>query len=283
MVRRIFTATAPYVRRSDRAAAQKVTEFIANSFYVADRIRRIYDRDSTVLYPPIDVSRSRQNPPGDHYLAAGRLVGYKRTEIMIQACERLGRKLRIAGTGPEEKRLRAIAGPHTTFLGHLSDDALWDEYSRCRALLFAADEDFGMVPLEVEACGRPVLAFGFGGSLETVRGEHPPVTYAPRTPQQVEDSRTAPTGLYFTPQTAEALAAAILRFEAQSDRFSPAAAHSFATTFDTPVFLTHLRDLVLKSAPAAAANMATVEAAMQTLAAAADPVPPPSAPTPAIR
>lgn len=265
-VRRVFSTTAPYVRRADRAAAQRVTGFIANSHYVAERIQRLYGRTSDVVYPPIDISRARQNTPGDHYLVAGRLVAYKRTEIMIEACERLGRNLRIAGTGPEEKRLRALAGPHTTFLGELSDEALWDEYSRCRALLFAADEDFGMVPLEVQACGRPVLAFGFGGSLETVRGENPPVTYAPRTSEEIRESRLAPTGMYFTPQTAEALAATIFRFEADQQRFSPVAAQQYAAHFDTPIFLTHLRDLVLHHMPSVAGNINTVEAAMQTLA-----------------
>jgi len=264
-VRRVFSTTAPYVRRTDRAAAQNVTGFLANSHYVAERIQRLYGRTSEVVYPPIDISRARRNTPGDHYLVAGRLVPYKRTEIMIEACERLGRNLRIAGTGSEEKRLRAIAGPYTTFLGELSDEALWDEYSRCRALLFAADEDFGMVPLEVQACGRPVLAFGFGGSLETVRGENPPVRYAPQTPEQIEESHAAPTGMYFTPQTAEALAMTMLRFEADQQRFEPSVAQAYAAGFDTPIFLNNLRNTVLRHMPSAAADMRSVESAMQTL------------------
>ena len=119
----------------------------------------------------------------------------------------MGRKLRVAGAGPEIDRLRTMAGPYTTFLGELTDEQLWDEYSRCKALLFAADEDFGMVPLEVQACGRPVIAFGFGGSLETVRGENPPTRYAPPSAEWDELARTEPTGMYFTPQTGNALLA----------------------------------------------------------------------------
>ena len=174
LTRSIFSATASRVRAWDEKAAQQVTYFIANSEYVAGRIERFYGRKSTVIHPPIDLQRARVvEVPGKHYLCAGRLVGYKRTELMIEACIRLGRTLRIVGTGPEELRLKKLAsaaGARVTFLGEMTTEALWQEYAECRALLFAADEDFGMVPLEAQACGRPVIAYGAGGSLETVRG-----------------------------------------------------------------------------------------------------------------
>lgn len=265
LVRRVFRMTAPRVRRFDLRSSANVTGFLSNSHYVAERIKRLYGRDSTVIYPPIDTSRGRTNPVGDHYLCAGRLVSYKRTEIMVLACEKLGRKLRVAGAGPEIKRLRKLAGPNTTFLGELTDEQLWDEYSRCKALLFAADEDFGMVPLEVQACGRPVIAFGFGGSLETVRADNPPTRYAPKSAEWDELAQTHPTGMYFTPQTGNALLRAILRFEEEERRFDPAVTQAFAAEFDTSVFLKKLRAYLSATVPGAETEMVSVEQALVTL------------------
>ena len=248
VTRALFTVTAGRVRRWDTAAAGRVTDFIANSRYVADRIARTYGRESTVIPPPIDLSLSRRDRPENHYLAAGRLVPYKRTELMIEACRRLGRSLRVVGAGPEMARLRQLAGPETTFLGEASTEQLWDEYARCRALLFAADEDFGMVPLEAQACGRPVIAYGAGGSLETVRG--------------LGSERT---GIYFDQQTAVSLAEAILRFEAEEQSFNPDMAHRWAETFRTKVFLERVRAHVLEVLPAAAIAMTTLPAALHAL------------------
>ncbi len=243
VTRALFTATAARVRRWDMAAAGRVTDFIANSQYVADRIARCYGRESTVIPPPIDLSRARRRSPENHYLAAGRLVPYKRTELMIAACQQLGRSLRIVGAGPEMARLRRLAGPETTFVGEAATDDLWDEFARCRALLFAADEDFGMVPLEAQACGRPVIAYGAGGSLETVRASGP-----------------QPTGLYFEQQTAASLAQAILRFEAAEQSFSPDAARHWAESFRTEIFLDRVRAHVRKVLPGAEAVMASASA-----------------------
>jgi glycosyltransferase involved in cell wall biosynthesis len=141
LTRALFTGSAARVRRWDIQAAARVTYFLANSHYVAARIQRFYHRDATVIHPPIDLDRAAFATPGEHYLAAGRLVGYKRTELMIEACQRLGRPLRIAGAGPELGRLRKLAAPSPaiTFLGELSTPDLWSQYAQCRALLFAAD------------------------------------------------------------------------------------------------------------------------------------------------
>jgi glycosyltransferase involved in cell wall biosynthesis len=243
LIRMVFTATAGRVRRWDLAAAQRVTHFIANSNYVAERIRRIYGRECAVVYPPIDLTLARSATPGDHYLVAGRMVGYKRTELLLEACLRLGRKLRIAGGGPDKPTLQklAAADPNALlveFLGELSNDQLWQQYAECRALLFAADEDFGMVPLEAQACGRPVICYGAGGSLETVRG-----------------SGDRPTGVYFKQQTVESVMEGILEFEAREAEFDPPVTRAFAATFDTPIFLRHIYDFVLERVPAAAAVM----------------------------
>jgi glycosyltransferase involved in cell wall biosynthesis len=240
LVRTLFSASAGRLRRWDVQAAQRVTWFVANSCYVAERIQRIYGRESTVIHPPIDLRLARSvAAPGSHYLCAGRLVGYKRTELMIEACQRLGRTLRVAGTGPELAKLQRMAGPETTFLGNLSDDELWQEYAECRALLFAADEDFGMVPLEAQACGRPVIAYGAGGSLETVVGTGP-----------------NPTGLYFDLQTVESLEDGIRRFEADESRFDPTHCRAWAMKFSTSAFLDKMRAFIVSKVPAAADQMA---------------------------
>ncbi len=246
VTRLIFSLTAARVRAWDQRAAARVHDFIANSEYVAGRIQRYYGRESTVIHPPIDLHRAqRARQPGPHYLCAGRLVGYKRTELMIEACARLGRKLRIAGAGPEAAKLQRMASSEVTFLGDLSTDALWEEYAGCRALLFGADEDFGMVPLEAQACGRPVIAYGAGGSLETVRG--------------VGVNRT---GVYFAEQTVESVMEGILEFEAADTRgeFDPEVTQGWAAEFNTPLFLKRMRQFVLAKVPEAAAVMVLEEA-----------------------
>jgi len=249
-VRAAFTLVAPRIRRWDRAAAQRVTFFLANSRYVADRIERCYDRASEVIHPPIDLHRAASltaEIPGDHYLCAGRLVSYKRTDLLIEACRSLGRKLRILGTGPEESRLRRLADgdPLIEFLGERNTRDWWIEYARCRALLFAADEDFGMVPLEAQACGRPVIAYGAGGSLETVRGTGP-----------------QPTGAYFRKQTAASAASAIQSWESAGEQqFDPAFARDWAATFATPIFLDRYRSFVLQHVHQAASQAISAEAA----------------------
>jgi glycosyltransferase involved in cell wall biosynthesis len=249
MTRTAFSATAGRVRAWDVRAAERVSYFIANSRYVAERIRRCYGRESVVIHPPIDLDRARVGVPGEHYLCAGRLVGYKRTELMVEACARLGRKLRIAGTGPEEARLKRLAGvADISFLGEMTTEALWQEYAECRALLFAADEDFGMVPLEAQACGRPVIAYGAGGSLETVRG--------------LDEAADGATGIYFGEQTVESVMDGMLRFEAAeaNGMFDSAIARRWAEEFATPVFLRKLREFVLEKMPEAEGAMASVSA-----------------------
>jgi glycosyltransferase involved in cell wall biosynthesis len=251
--RALFTLTARRLREWDLRAAARVTEFIANSEYVRSRIRRFYGRDSTVIHPPIDLNRAQTvELPGSHYLCAGRLVGYKRTELMIEACARLGRPLRVAGTGPDLKKLTSLANglgaKNIEFLGELSTPALWREYAECRALLFAADEDFGMVPLEAQACGRPVIAYGAGGSLETVRGLG-----------CAADSRV--TGVYFPEQTVESVIGGIQEFERAetAEIFKPEVMKSWAEEFATPVFLRRMREFILVKVPDAESAMIGVD------------------------
>ena len=213
---------AAWLRRWDRATAAGVHHFVTISRFVADRIRRAYDRETDVIYPPVDVSRFRlDETAGDFYLVVSALTPYKRVDLAVEACNRLGRRLLVVGSGPEERRLRALAGPTVELLGW-RDDALTAElYARCRALLFPPLEDFGIAPLEAMAAGRPVIAFGQGGARETV------------VPPGEGD---APTGLFFDHQTVEDLVDAIHRLESGAIQFEPKALRRRAEAFDRPLF-----------------------------------------------
>lgn len=156
--------------RWDAATATRVNRFVANSRHVAGRIRRYYDRDSTIVYPPVDTDFYHPDGavPADHFLIVSALVPYKRIDLAIEATGRAGAQLRIVGDGPERSRLERLGARHVEFLGRLPDEAVRDEYGRAAAVLQTAEEDFGIVPLEAQACGRPVVALGRGGALETV-------------------------------------------------------------------------------------------------------------------
>jgi glycosyltransferase involved in cell wall biosynthesis len=246
LTRTIFAVTSHYVRNWDYAAAQRVDHFIANSNYVAGRIRKYYRRDSTVIHPPINTSQGfLAEKRDDYYLAVGRLVPYKRTDIVIDACVTLGRRLLIAGDGPEMKRLKKRSGKNVEFLGEVDECELRNLYAHCRALLFAADEDFGMVPLEAQSYGRPVIAYGKGGSLETVIGADSPIG------AQKFYENQAITGVFFREQTAVSLAEAMRSFESSEDIFRPHQIQSHARQFDTTIFVSRLRnyiDAVMKAA-----------------------------------
>lgn len=224
----IFVATAHYARLWDQASAARVDHFIANSENVARRVRRYYGRQAEVLYPPVEVTSARlSESTSDYYLAVGQLVGYKRFDLAIQACNRLHRPLRIIGVGEEYKRLRRLAGSTVTFLGQLSDTELRKQYSSCRALVFPGEEDFGIVPVEAQAFGRPVIAFGRGGALETILNVYDREI---SVPEQA-------TGLFFQEQSIDSLVQALLSFETLESRFSPTFIQSHALRFEKQKFL----------------------------------------------
>ena len=223
----IFVASSHYIRQWDFAAAQRVHHFIANSEYVANRIETYYRRSSTVIYPPVETQHGfLSDKRGDYYLTVGRLTHTKRLDLLIEACNKLKRRLLIVGTGREEAALKRIAGPTIEFLGRVSDDQLPSVYANSRAFLFAADEDFGIVPVEAQAYGKPVLAYRKGGALETVLEG---------------DGGGYRTGLFFEEQTAEALMRCIERFEQEEAEFNPAFIQSHARSFDTSVFVDRMR------------------------------------------
>jgi glycosyltransferase involved in cell wall biosynthesis len=225
-----FCICAHYVRQWDFNAAQRIDTFVANSHYMADRIRKYYRRDSLVIYPPVAACRGFISPSiGDYYLTVGRLTSAKHTELIIQACTTLSRKLLVVGTGDEINSLKRIAGPTVEFLGYVEEDRLGDLYSRCRAFLFAAQEDFGIAPVEAQSYGRPVIAYGRGGSLETVVDRR----------ESIPES----TGMFFYAQNSSALVEAIRDFEEVELAFSPTHIRKHSLSFDTRVFMERMMGL----------------------------------------
>ncbi len=197
----------------------RVQRFVANSRTVAARIRRRYGREARVVYPPVAVDRIRPSgrPPEDFFLLVGGFVPYKREEIALEAFRRLGLRLVVVGDGPRRKRLRATAPPGAEFPGRVPDAELFDLYARCRALVFPAEEDFGIAAVEAQAAGRPVIAFGRGGALESVI---PPGA-----------GSEAMTGLLFPEQTPDALADAVRAFARREGEFDPQAIRRNAMRF----------------------------------------------------
>jgi len=217
LTRLLMRPLTHYLRIWDTQTAQRVDRFVANSDFVGKRIRRSYRRDSTTVNPPVDwPSFELVEQTEDYYLYLGHLVGYKRPDLAIRACNASGRKLRVIGDGPLLKRLRKMAGPSVEVLGGLSDAQVRHHLSRCRALLFPGVEDFGITPLEAMASGRPVVAYGRGGALETV----------------IDGA----TGMFFASQTETALNDALKRFEASEAQFSPEAIRLHAEGFSRARF-----------------------------------------------
>ena len=191
-------ATRAALQSWDRRSADRVDHFIANSEFVRNRIRQYYGRDADVIFPPVDIrffAPSSETAREDFYFAAGAMVSYKRFDVILEAFRQIGRPLLVAGTGPEFHQLQRRAGPNVRFLGWVSDSELRELYRKARAFVFAAREDFGIMPVEARSCGCPVIGLSDGGVLETIRD--------------------GVSGVLFETQEAEALAKAIGRFESK--------------------------------------------------------------------
>jgi|TARA_B110000977_G_scaffold200584_1_gene291657 glycosyltransferase involved in cell wall biosynthesis len=231
--RLVFRAVTPYVRWFDRRSAQRVDHFIANSRFVANRIKRCYDRESTVIYPPVAVddficSEAKE----DFYLIVSELVPYKRIDLAVEAFNRNGKRLVIIGDGSERMSLQAKAAQNIEFLGRQPFPVLKNAYSKCRAFIFPGIEDFGITPLEAQASGSPVIAFGEGGALETVVA--------------------GKTGLFFEQQTSDGLFSAVESFEACD--FDPNECRQNAERFSELRFREEIKQLLMKVAPDALAS-----------------------------
>lgn len=223
---------SPLLRNWDRRSADKVHRFVAISRFVANRIRRYYGRPSDVLYPPLDLDwleTEDSSAATEEFLCVSALVPYKNVDKIVTAFNRLSLKLKIVGTGPEEPRLRRLAGPTIEFLGRVSEDELARLYRASRAMVFAAEEDFGLTPLEMQASGRPVIALGKGGALETVRFEG--------------NNRT---GLSFPDLQIDSICGAVERFIQEEQSFKSEDCRDNARRFSRSIFCDSFSDLLGK-------------------------------------
>jgi glycosyltransferase involved in cell wall biosynthesis len=206
----------------DSRTANGVDHYIANSRFIARRIWKVYRRESTVIYPPVDVDQFVLRPNKDSfYLTASRMMPYKKIPAIVEAFRDLpDRKLVVVGDGTEMSRIKAVAGPNVEILGYQPTDVLRDLMQRARAFVFAAEEDFGITPVEAQACGTPVIAFGRGGAVETIRG--------------IEQQK--PTGVFFDKQTPAAISEAIRTFERHQERIAPVDCRENAQRFSAQIF-----------------------------------------------
>lgn len=221
----VIGAFMNYIRMWDRLSADRVDFFIANSQNVANRIKKHYKRDSDVIHPPVNAGFYK--PSGlreDFYLIVSRLVRYKRLDLAVQAFSELGIPLKIIGSGGELERLKSAAKGNIEFLGRLSDDETNICYSRCKAFVFPGEEDFGITPLEAQACGKPVIAYGKGGALETV----------------IEGK----TGIFFLEQSVESLKEAVIKMESSIDSFDMQIIREHAERFDEGIFKANINEYI---------------------------------------
>jgi glycosyltransferase involved in cell wall biosynthesis len=231
LTRTVMAALVPSLRRWDVRSCDRVHHFIAISQNVQERISRIYHRTSDIIYPPVstDLFHVSTNDDG-YYLIVSALVPYKRVDLAIEAFNSCGERLLIAGTGPENEKLKKIAKGNIEFLGWQSDEHLAKLYAGCRALIFPGVEDFGIVPLEAMASGKPVVAYAKGGALETVVGDG-----------------DSPTGIFFHTQNVDALAGAVRNVSRM--KFDPYAIRRHAEKFDRKEFKQKISEYVSKHLP----------------------------------
>jgi len=232
-----------YLRTWDATSASRVDRFVANSRFVARRIEKYYRRGSTVVHPPVDTDFfTIGGDSRDYYLIVAALVPYKGIDLAIETFNALDRPLKIVGDGHLRRRLAANAGPNITFMGRLSDDDLRECYRNCRAVIQAGAEDFGIVPLEAQATGRPVIALGRAGALDTVHplNRHPSFI----TDSVGGDGTPDPTGVFFYDFTSDELAAAIRYFEENEHVFEPEKLRQNALGFHRENYKRRMRELI---------------------------------------
>lgn len=231
----------PRLREWDRQTAKRVDFYVANSNYIKERIKRVYGEPAVVVHPPVDVEYFTlgENDVKENYLVVSAFAPYKRVDIAIDLFNERREPLTIVGSGEDQKRLRAMAGPTIKFEGAVSRERLRELYRNSKALIYPGEEDFGIIPVEAMACGTPVIAYGKGGAVETVW----PLT---------DETTKNPTGVFFDKQETNVLAEAIGRFEAMEGKFRPAGTRLRAERFTKDIFLKNMWDVVHKAVPALA-------------------------------
>ncbi|MGF6777421.1 glycosyltransferase family 4 protein [Paraburkholderia sp. GAS334] len=225
-----------YMRNWDIRTSNSVDEFVANSAFIARRIKKVYQRDAQVIFPPVDVDAFSVNEhKEDFYLTASRMVPYKKIDLIVEAFAKMPeRRLVVIGDGPDMQKIRAKATPNVEILGYQPFAVLHDQMRRAKAFVFAAEEDFGISVVEAQACGTPVIAYGKGGALETVR--------------DIYDAR--PTGMFFDEQTTDSIIAAVESFDGNIARFSPADCRANAEQFSAKYFRERFFEHVKEKVPA---------------------------------
>ena len=238
------------MRRWDKRTARGVDSFVGISHYIAERIRNAYGREAAVIYPPVDIDYfALSEDKEDFYVTASRMVPYKKINLIVSAFGAMpGRKLVVIGDGPDWDKITGSATANVEFLGYQPREVLRDYLQRARAFVFAAEEDFGIVPLEAQACGTPVIAYGKGGVTETVTALDDP-------------GKGPPTGLFFREQSVQTVVDAVEAFEANRDRFQPAACRENVLAFGPARFRAEFTGFVENARAAWAADGAGAEGA----------------------
>ncbi|WP_297923818.1 glycosyltransferase family 4 protein [uncultured Campylobacter sp.] len=215
------------IRLWDASTANRVDHYVANSRYIARRIKKTYGKPSDVIYPPVDVDKfTLREAKEDFYLTASRMVPYKKIDLIVEAFSQTDKKLLVIGDGPDMAKIKSKAGKNIELLGFASDETMADLMGRAKAFVFAAEEDFGITPVEAQACGTPVICFGRGGARETVRdGE---------------------SGLYFMEQNAKELLAVVAKFEQNYDKFEPTKIRENSLKFSRARFEAEIKSYVEK-------------------------------------
>ena len=221
-----------YIRIWDKSNSNGVDHFIAISNFISKRIKKFYGRDSDVIYPPVDLEKFKLNPEirGDYYVTCSRMVSYKKIDLIVDTFsnELKDKKLLVIGDGPDRKKIEKLAKSNVTFLGNANDEILYDKISKSKAFIFAAYEDFGIAPIEAQSCGTPVIAFGKGGALETIKGM---------------DS-IKPTGVFFKKQNSKSLAESVLIFEKNYSKFIPENCRDNAKRFSIERFKNEFKTFI---------------------------------------
>lgn len=222
--------TLHFIRKWDYRTANGVDYFITNSNYIGRRVWKVYRREYKVVYPPVNINAFNLSiNKEEFYLTASRMVPYKKIDLIVKAFAKMPQKiLYVIGDGPEYKKIKEVAGENVKLLGYQEFDVLKDYMQRAQAFIFAAEEDFGITPLEAQACGTPVIAYGKGGALETVNG--------------VEDS--APTGVFFNSQTEESIQEAVKFFENNHSLFDPKNCREKAEQFSESIFRSEFKNFI---------------------------------------